>query len=93
MSLPVGFERDDNRKFEEVSIPASAAAPVEIGKNLVPISSLDPVGQVAFKGMKSLNRIQSVVYPTAYHTSENMLVCAPTGAGKSKPSQSLFFIE
>ena len=30
-----------------------------------------------------LNRIQSVVCDTAYRTSENMLVCAPTGAGKT----------
>ena len=28
-------------------------------------------------------RIQSVVCDTAYRTSENMLVCAPTGAGKT----------
>ena len=33
--------------------------------------------------MTSLNRIQSVVYETAYRTNENMLVCAPTGAGKT----------
>ena len=30
-----------------------------------------------------MNRIQSVVCDTAYRTSENMLVCAPTGAGKT----------
>ena len=33
--------------------------------------------------MKSLNRIQSVVCDSAYRTNENMLVCAPTGAGKT----------
>ena len=31
----------------------------------------------------TLNTIQSTIYPTAYSTSENMLVCAPTGAGKT----------
>jgi succinyl-CoA synthetase beta subunit len=33
--------------------------------------------------MKSLNRIQSKVCETALFTGENMLVCAPTGAGKT----------
>lgn len=27
--------------------------------------------------------IQSEVFPVAYQTNENMLVCAPTGAGKT----------
>lgn len=83
MSLPAGFERKDQKKYEEISIPAAAQAPVEIGRNLVPISSLDEIGRAAFHGMKSLNRIQSVVCDTAYRTNENMLVCAPTGAGKT----------
>ena len=39
MSLPVGFERKDQRKYEEVSIPAAEKAPVDIGRQLVPISS------------------------------------------------------
>lgn len=33
--------------------------------------------------MKSLNRIQSVVFNLAYHSNENLLICAPTGAGKT----------
>lgn len=33
--------------------------------------------------MKNLNRIQSVVFETAYNTNENLLICAPTGAGKT----------
>lgn len=41
------------------------------------------MGQLAFKGMKRLNRIQSIVFDTAYNTNENMLICAPTGAGKT----------
>ena len=38
---------------------------------------------MAFQGMKTLNRIQSIVYETAYKTNENLLICAPTGAGKT----------
>ena len=38
---------------------------------------------MAFRNTKSLNRIQSVVFDTAYKTNENLLICAPTGAGKT----------
>ena len=46
-------------------------------------SSLDMVGRTAFANTKSLNRIQSIVCDAAYRTNENLLVCAPTGAGKT----------
>ncbi|KAM0684055.1 putative steryl acetyl hydrolase mug81 [Mitosporidium daphniae] len=39
------------------------------GKNLFPYSHF--------------NRMQSVVFPTAFSTNENLLVCAPTGSGKT----------
>lgn len=81
--LPDTVERSDNKMYEEVKIPASTTASLTVGENRVNISSLDEIGQVAFSGTKQLNRIQSVVYPTAYHSNENMLVCAPTGAGKT----------
>lgn len=42
-----------------------------------------PFFQSAFTGYAHLNKMQSVVYPCAFHTNENMLVCAPTGAGKT----------
>lgn len=29
---------------------------------------------------KTLNRLQSIVFPVGYKSNENMLVCAPTGA-------------
>ena len=41
------------------------------------------IGKSAFPNTEKLNRIQSMVFDIAYHTNENMLVCAPTGAGKT----------
>ena len=38
---------------------------------------------MAFQGTKTLNRIQSVVFDTAYKNNDNLLICAPTGAGKT----------
>ncbi|CAM9508719.1 unnamed protein product, partial [Hapterophycus canaliculatus] len=52
-------------------------------QQLVPITELEPWAQLAFKGTKRLNPMQSKVYQAAFKTSENLLVCAPTGAGKT----------
>ena len=41
------------------------------------------IGRMVFKGFKKLNRIQSIVFDMAYNTNENLLVAAPTGAGKT----------
>ena len=50
------------------------------------ISSMDKLCQNSFKAYKTLNRMQSLVYPVAYKTNENMLICAPTGAVCLPPS-------
>ena len=34
-------------------------------------------------GTDSLNPTQSAVFDAAYNTRENLLICAPTGAGKT----------
>lgn len=34
-------------------------------------------------GDRALNRIQSRIFPTAFESNQNLLVCAPTGAGKT----------
>ena len=68
--------------YEEVHVPAvrSVAPP---GEKLVPIEELPGWTHDAFKGMKSLNRVQSKMAEVALKTSENILLCAPTGAGKT----------
>ncbi|XP_076373679.1 activating signal cointegrator 1 complex subunit obelus isoform X2 [Tachypleus tridentatus] len=83
MTLPWGFEYIKNSKYEEVNIPPTGQPPAQVGQKLIPVSSLDELGQLGFRGMKTLNHIQSVVFPSAYHTNENLLICAPTGAGKT----------
>lgn len=47
------------------------------------IGELPEWAQPAFSGMKELNRVQSRVSECALYSAENMLVCAPTGAGKT----------
>lgn len=82
-ALPMGSERIEREKYEEYSIPAAKVGTLGQGRKLVEISEMDGLCRGTFKGIKALNRMQSLVYPVAYHTSENMLICAPTGAGKT----------
>ncbi|XP_073192970.1 activating signal cointegrator 1 complex subunit 3 isoform X7 [Lepidochelys kempii] len=83
MLLPEAIQRENNKMYEEVKIPHSEPMPVGTEEKIVYIKDLDEIGQLVFKGMKRLNRIQSIVFETAYSTNENMLICAPTGAGKT----------
>lgn len=78
--LPVGSERKQFEKYEEYSIPAGKKGTLGPGQRLIKISELDGLCRGTFKGYKALNRMQSLVYPVAHRTSENMLICAPTGA-------------
>ena len=41
---------------------------------------MPPWAQATFPGYKTLNRIQSRIFKTAFHSNQNLLVCAPTGA-------------
>lgn len=82
-SLPQGSYRTVHKGYEEVHVPALKAKPFAKGEKLKAIKELPEWAQPGFRGMKSLNRIQSQVYDTALFSSENMLVCAPTGAGKT----------
>jgi hypothetical protein len=80
---------DNMQKYEEYTIPAGKVGILGKGRKLVNISEMDGLCRRTFKGYKSLNRMQSLVYPVAYQTSENMLICAPTGA-VCQLSQNIF---
>lgn len=82
-ALPTGSERNLFEKYEEIMVPAGKTGVLGAGRRLLPIAEMDGLCRRTFKGYKALNRMQSLVYPVAYKTSENMLICAPTGAGKT----------
>ncbi|KAM6936460.1 activating signal cointegrator 1 complex subunit 3 isoform 1-T1 [Lycodopsis pacificus] len=81
--LPEGIRRENSKMYEEVEIPPTQPMAIGFEEKPVYISELDEIAQLVFKGMKRLNRIQSLVFETAYNTNENLLICAPTGAGKT----------
>jgi activating signal cointegrator complex subunit 3 len=88
-ALPEGTTETINKEggYREYSvpprIPPGGRDIFEEKSRLVPISSMDPLAQQAFSGISHLNRLQSELFETAYRSSENLLVCAPTGAGKT----------
>ncbi|EFJ28836.1 hypothetical protein SELMODRAFT_410613 [Selaginella moellendorffii] len=82
-SLPPGSVKKVFKGYEEVRVPPTPTSSLKPGEFLVKISELDDISQAAFQGYQTLNRIQSRIFPTAYNSNENILVCAPTGAGKT----------
>ncbi|KAK7272679.1 hypothetical protein RJT34_29429 [Clitoria ternatea] len=81
--LPDGSYRHLSKGYEEIHVPALKAKPLDPNEKLVKISSMPDWAQPAFKGMSQLNRVQSKVYETALFKPDNLLLCAPTGAGKT----------
>ncbi|KAI6035267.1 Sec63-domain-containing protein [Pisolithus orientalis] len=82
-SLPMGTARHDYKDYLEVIVPPAKAVFKRPSERLIAVSELDNLIKGSFAGYTHLNRIQSIVYPTAYGSNENILICAPTGAGKT----------
>lgn len=85
LSAPEKEKGFDKVQYAEVLIPAAKKRTNGAAENLslVPITSIHKVFQIAFSGVEYLNRMQSIVFEEAYHTDHNLLVCSPTGSGKT----------
>lgn len=83
VKLPDGSFKRSKKGYEEIHIPAPKPEPVATGEKMVSIKSMPDWTHDAFVGATSLNRVQSRLYPTAFQSDENILLCAPTGAGKT----------
>ncbi|KAI9907622.1 hypothetical protein PsorP6_002761 [Peronosclerospora sorghi] len=82
--LPEGTWRAQKKGYEEIHVPAvRTKMAVAEERARIKISTLPKWAQSAFNGMDSLNRVQSKMFSAAFETSENLLLCAPTGAGKT----------
>lgn len=80
--IPSNSVRKVEEKYEEITIAAAKRVSERLAEP-VKISYLDPIGQMVFQDIEEFNEIQSEVFPVAYQSNENMLICAPTGAGKT----------
>lgn len=80
--LPQGSTKRTFKGYEEIHVPPPKPKRDPNERN-IPTSELPDWARVGFGSAKELNRIQSKCYPTAFHDDGNMLVCAPTGSGKT----------
>uniref|UniRef100_A0A0N5ALP4 Activating signal cointegrator 1 complex subunit 3 n=1 Tax=Syphacia muris TaxID=451379 RepID=A0A0N5ALP4_9BILA len=80
--LPAGAKRVRETNYEEITVPPSESSVLDDVKSVY-IKDMDTIGQTAFEGFEKLNIVQSLVFEQAYKTKENLLICAPTGAGKT----------
>lgn len=82
VKLPQGSTKRTFKGYEEIHVPAPKPKRDPNEKNL-PTTELPEWARVGFGTAKELNRIQTKCFPMAFHEDGNMLVCAPTGSGKT----------
>jgi len=82
VKLPDGSTKRTFKGYEEIHVPPPAKRNDPSDTN-VAVSEMPEWAQGPFSTTKSLNKIQSKCYPTAFQDDGNMLVCAPTGSGKT----------
>lgn len=80
--LPDKTRRVQKKGYEEVHVPAVRPV-ISSSERLTEVADLPEWAHPAFPGIKTLNRIQSRMVQAAFYGSENILLCAPTGAGKT----------
>lgn len=87
ITLPKGSYQQNKKLYDVITVPAPPGPPSLESSNerLVSISEMPEWAQAAFPSgeTQALNRIQSKIYPKAFESDENLLLCAPTGAGKT----------
>ena len=82
VKLPPNSFKRTKKGYEEIHVPAPQKKEIP-AEEIVPITALPVWAQKAFPGAKALNPVQSKCYPIAFGTDDPMLLCAPTGAGKT----------
>ncbi|KAK7900486.1 Pre-mRNA-splicing helicase BRR2 [Exophiala xenobiotica] len=80
--LPQGSTKRTFKGYEEIHVPAPKPRR-DPGEKNIPTSDLPDWARQGFGSAKELNRIQSKCYPSAFGDDGNMLICAPTGSGKT----------
>ena len=82
VKLPQGSTKRTFKGYEEIHVPAPKAKR-DAGEKNMPTTELPEWARQGFGSAKELNRIQTKCYPSAFKDDGNMLICAPTGSGKT----------
>lgn len=83
VKLPQGSTKRTFKGYEEIHVPAPKSRRDADERKNMPTSELPAWARQGFGNSKELNRIQTKCFPTAFENDGNMLVCAPTGSGKT----------
>ncbi|ORY19390.1 Sec63 Brl domain-domain-containing protein [Clohesyomyces aquaticus] len=83
VKLPQGSTRRQFKGYEEIHVPAPKARRDPNEARNMPTTELPEWARIGFGSSKELNRIQTKCFPTAFNDDGNMLICAPTGSGKT----------
>ncbi|KAJ5122808.1 Helicase C-terminal [Penicillium atrosanguineum] len=82
VKLPQGSTKRTFKGYEEIHVPPPKAKR-DAGEKNIPTTELPDWARVGFGSSKELNRVQTKCFPSAFHDDGNLLVCAPTGSGKT----------
>ena len=83
VKLPQGSTKRTFKGYEEIHVPAPKRKQDANEPPLMPTTQLPEWARPGFGTSSSLNRIQTRCYPSAFEDDGNMLICAPTGSGKT----------
>ena len=83
VKLPQGSTKRTFKGYEEIHVPAPKRHKDPNERQLLPASALPDWARPGFGSAESLNRIQTNCYPAAFEDDGNLLICAPTGSGKT----------
>ena len=83
VKLPQGSTKRTFKGYEEIHVPAPKKKHDPNEPKLIPVSTLPEWAQGPFKSNPTLNRIQTKCFPSAFEDDGNLLICAPTGSGKT----------
>ena len=83
VKLPQGSTQKKFKGYDEIHVPAPKAQRAPAEQKNMPTSDLPAWARPGFGASKELNRIQTRCFPAAFEGDGNMLICAPTGSGKT----------
>lgn len=81
--LPQGSTKRAFKGYEEIHVPAPKRKQVPGERPLIKLEELPAWARAGFGSNPSLNRIQTECHDSAFLDDGNMLICAPTGSGKT----------
>ncbi|TGO91674.1 hypothetical protein BPOR_0021g00190 [Botrytis porri] len=82
VKLPEGSTKRTFKGYEEIHVPPPKKRNDPSDRD-IPVTEMPEWARVPFSSTVKLNKIQSQCFPTAFEDDGNMLICAPTGSGKT----------